>query len=244
MSLTLMHLVDAFTSILGEDHDARWDDATLCNQAGQYLFDMHEWQWRKRPSVTITLGAGQTYADLPGDLDHIISVQAANNSGRDVFLTTSEIIAGFRASSATSVGTSFWTALEYPDQPDSQSPPRGPRLALFPAASAGDQIVVNGRNTWTTLLLPQQVANVPAKMEMLLVELVRAFARSAASPAMTFSEAVEPIEQSSMLRRLKLADAMAQGNLGQMEGGVLSRGRKRGYRGWYDPSADVAIARA
>lgn len=238
MALTLQQLEDQVELVWGSEHDGRLSMADVVNEAGRYLFDMHSWSWRKRPVASLDFVANQPYMTLPEDFGfgEVISLTMADAVLYGIQPATLPEIEEWRQSSLSTSGYLYYWALSYPGQITSTDAPSFPRIELFPtpSASESDAAKLSYRAGWRTLTAGQDVASIPAPMDALLINIVRAYA---ADRAMTLTRpresfpTLDAIEQSALLNSLKRGDGARQSNLGQSRGGVLQRPVGTDY-GW------------
>lgn len=163
------------------------------------------------------------YVALPADFDTLVKVESTNNYTRQVILTSLGHIETLRGD-ITEATLDYYVAIEYPAQPTTTDQQPGARLCLYPTAlsASTDALSVVYRAGWVELSSNSQVSHVPAEYDALLSELVRAFARARADNSVTLSDALEPIERSTMLNRLKSNDGAVQPHIGPMRNGFVN----------------------
>jgi len=223
-----MHLIDQAQIQIGAEFDARIDLLRVINEAGDYLCSMHEWPWLRRPSVLLDFVAEQPYIELPADFHDILSIQSVFDTLRNVRRVGREAIDRLRGA-AVDPPFDYYVALEYPPQTDTASRPPKPRLNLYPVPEADEPGVLRlaYEAGWTRLDDLTDVPNIPSDCDALLIELIRAHARFYAGQAATLSEAVEPVERGTMLRRLKERYGAIDRRRGHIRGGVVPERQNR-----------------
>lgn len=221
MSLTLLQLQDEVSLVWSERHDPRLNKNRCINEAGRYLFGMHSWHWRSRPPADLAFVADQAYVAMPSDFGfgEIVSLTMTDSVTYGIELTTPQVVEEMRADNVLSP-TMYWAALVYPTQASTSAAPGSARLEVYPTPSSSDADAIQlvYRSGWVELSSSSAVANVPSAFDFLLVDLVRAFAQYYLTRDRS---AIEAIEDSAMLRRLKRMDGAAQTDLGKTEGGIL-----------------------
>ena len=225
MAITLQKLQDQATLVFGEDHDPRIHMDDVINDAGRYLCNMHSWKWRQRPPVALNFVAGQPWVSLPmdfgfGEIDGIAMKDQVTYGSELTSLSSLEYMR-----STTILSPSFYYfALVHPTQPSQQEEAPTPRLEVYPSPISDDDdaVSLNYRAGWVPLADADAAANIPPSIDRLLARLVRSFAQIEKDGN---DRALEGIEKSEFLDRLKGADGAQQRNLGPTEGGVLQRDR-------------------
>lgn len=204
MARTFADYQDIAEHAAGGQIDASIDLAAMVNDAGRYLISLHPWAFLERPVAQLDVVADQDYVELPADFDKLIDVGDTD----DYITNTTHLVPADRLERIrlNSIGGDHETylALVWPTQASTAASPDRPRLAIYPTpvADVTGRFWLNYYAGWIKLTNPGDVANIPAGIEHLLVELVRAFARGEATGKGP-SEAIEVIERSAMLKRLK-----------------------------------------
>lgn len=232
---TLADYLDVAEQAAGNQLDDRIE-RDLINDAGEYLFAMHQWPWARRDDYRIKLVAGQPWVDLPDDFQQWISASAVDRLTHAVHATSLDHIDNLRGGIAVTGVTDWYVALEYPGQPNHTTNAQGARLAIYPEPTSddsGSEIRLRYRAGWVPLTDMDQVANIPRGMEMLLIQLVRAFThgymREQAGKG-SVAQQLEAIEQSAMVDRLKRRYGTDQTNYGELRGGIVRKpGEPRHY---------------
>jgi len=217
--VTLQQLRDTVFLVLGEDADPRVNPDGIVQQAGRHLFDMHPWNWRRRPSATINLVADQDYVELPSDFGFgILDAIDTSNLTTGIQLTTLDDIIKRRKISV-STPWDYHVALVYPAQSSVTQEPQAARLEIHPepSSSSTGAITVAYRAGWVPLALPTSAANVPPTMDHMLHRVTRAFAHGAQDDWTHLRAMYEDPE----LIMQKRSDGASQ-PLGRMTGGRLS----------------------
>lgn len=218
---------------VGSQLDARIQH-DLVNDAGSYLFDMHNWPWAIRDGQKLPLIEGQNYVELPADFQQMIKVTAVDRLVREVYPVSLGTIDELRGTIAAEGVTDWYYAIEWPGQFNTGENAPTARLSLYPTPSSDTyaELRIRYRAGWVPLTKMDQAPNIPSDMEPLLIQLVRAFAlgymdEQRGQGAVT--NRLEPIEQSAMLARLKSRYGTVQGNMGYQRGGVTKGPDEHGY---------------
>lgn len=224
--LTYASLLDQAEHAAGAPLDPRLDD--VVNQAGRYMCAMNPWAFLERPPVELDFVANQNYVLLPDDFDQLVSLDVPVGIQTSVILTSIARILNLRANTWTEP-FNYYVALEYPAQESVDEPPPKARLAIFPTPGTTESggLHLQYRAGWVDLVDMDDAANTPAKFDALLVQIVRAFALGYSDERRgpgSVAQRLEPIESSTMVRRLKENDSLDQQNLGRMDGGMLTDG--------------------
>ena len=217
--LTLAQLEDHVSMAIGRSPDGRSTGKDIVNEAGQYLFSMHEWMWASRPSVVVTAASNLSYAELPLDFGTPTGIEVTDALTIDVHMTTMQHVLELRANTLIAV-FDYWVAVVFPSQVDRSSPPPPPRLEMWPTPTADRTFNVSYRARFIPLVDQDDVANVPPHMETLLIELVRAVAKGRHTQSSVTKELGE-IEGGVWLHQLKDNDGMTQPNIGTVHGGIV-----------------------
>ena len=230
MAKTLSALIDYAEQAVQGPLDSRLDVVEVVNDAGTAVVAMCPWPWLERPPVSLNFTQNQAYVPLPLDTGEVISLEVSDSLATTVELTSLEEVMYLRGSSLNSP-FHFYCALSYPEQRDSQKNAPEPRLELYPTpgTSESGKIVMRYRAGWVRLRDMDNVSNVPVNIEILLVEMVRAFAIVMHSGGLV-SEAVTKIAQSYLYQSLKSRYGMSQGSLGLHGGGILAGSSSAIYR--------------
>jgi hypothetical protein len=131
MSLTLYQLVDAVEQVWGTSQDPRLNAVQTVNEAGRHLYAMHQWNWAKRPGVSLDTVADQNYIALPADFEAVLGIASANDLQYGITLTNAADIAS-RRGSVIPPSFCYWACLVQDDQATSEDAPPTPRLDLYP----------------------------------------------------------------------------------------------------------------
>lgn len=232
MTLVLHDLRDDVEAAAGGTVDPRLNVDKIVNEAGNYLYDMHPWEWRMGASVSLDFVANQNWIELPRDFAEIVGIDVTSSVVKDVRQTDIETILELRSDTADVV-FDYWVAPEHPDQHSRSEPPAHTRLAVYPTptSASASAITLIYRRQWVELQNGEDVPNVPPRWYLLLRQLIRATARgySLTVPGDVF-EHLEPIEQSALLMNLKEAGGREHSDLGMLQGGVVRRDEEPIYR--------------
>lgn len=152
----------------------------IVNEAGNYLFSMHDWRFRNSGEVTVDMKAGKSYIDLPADFGH--PIQATINGFTTSFeFTTFRHIAELRSGAPLTSSIHFWGCVVWPPRDKKlahwqKTRPLPPRIELYPEIGDDGEIQVWYRRRWTDLFDLEDIADIPWYAEQLLIDLVRATA--------------------------------------------------------------------
>lgn len=228
MAKPLRYYIGVAEQAAGRRLDARTDSVEVVNDAGHHLVAMHSWPWLERPSVALDFVADQNYVTLPSDFSQLIGrgIVGVRTTRVAVTFTTLPDLE-LRRQATESVDDNYYVALEYATQANTASNPAGARLAVWPTPSANSTgaLQCSYRAGWIRLDDAEDVPNVPANVEYLLVEIVRAFARSfVAEPGKDqLQEDLVRIEKGPIASRLRAHYGSAQNDLGMMTGGIVEQ---------------------
>lgn len=199
-------------------------DATkgqIVNDAGRYLFAMHEWSFRSRPeSLDLDFVSGQEYIELPPDFDSVVSIEASDSLESVVHQTSLSGISRLRESVVDDVSR-YFVSLAYPTQESMLTGAPAARLEIWPTPTTSQQSAMRlvYKAGWTELFDDNAVPNIPVKFEALLRKCCEAFAKDQDNDDM---EAIELLERSTYLRRMKQSDGMDQYDIGSPVGGIVT----------------------
>lgn len=196
----------------------------IVNEAGRYLFDMHQWSWRNRASATIGYTQDQNYADLPSDFGELAAGGLVENGsvyGRTISVGLSTIRRLRESDSNTGNTGNRYYALEYPTQTAVTNAAPNARLALYPTPASTDASAaqLTYRAKWIELSSDTDVPNIQLRYESLLFRLVEAFALEQEQEG---RGAIDAVHNSMIFRSLADADGSAQPILGPVVGGQLT----------------------
>lgn len=227
MARTLADYLDIAEHAAGGQLDAAVLLPDLVNDAGRYLTEMHEWDYLERPVATLSTVQDQAYLTLPADFGKLIDIgNTADYDWNSVKLVPADI---FQRIKATDIEDNLqtWLCLEWPTQTAVTANAGSPRLAIYPtpSASVADRYWVRYRAGWTTLSANTSVPNIPAAIEPLFVQVLRAMVRGEVSGEGPVKP-LEDIERSAMLQRLKQSFGRVDPGIAPMEGGI---GQQQNY---------------
>lgn len=189
----------------------------VIDDAGRYLYGMHQWAFAERPPVTLALVGDQDYVELPLDFGQAILIESSNVS---ITLTTLQELAMQKSTETLATNaTAFYGVIVWPAYEGVPATvERRSRLLLFPTpATSGPLATLWYRATWVTLVSDTAVANVPPYAEAMLIALVRAFARGYRDD--NLAAELSAIESGAMVNRLKGHDGARQ-PIGRIRGGA------------------------
>ena len=156
--------------------------AQIVNYAGEHLFS-RGWRFRERTSAGLTIETAEntgSYVDLPADCGEIISAEPSNSWSSSLSFVDP---ATFQRISTAGIEPelSYIVTLVFAVESGALKP----RLDIYPAAPVSTTATFNVRYraNWTTLTAAEldgtdttNLANLPAYVEALLLEYIRAFA--------------------------------------------------------------------
>lgn len=218
------------------------DDYAILNEAGRYLFDLHEWQFSERPPVTLELTEGQDFVDLPFTFDRLGALSVSNTLISDVYEVTMERILFLRGSSLT-FPFHYFVALTYPGQATTREQQGNPRLEIWPqpgSDSTAGNLVITFSGGWVEIVDNDQVPSIPKNMEWLLIELVRRLGASYADTSLEFQRMaiMSEVVNDPRMAALKKKYGMKSRTSGMPKGGVVPQGKRYVYR----PFAKIGTA--
>jgi hypothetical protein len=198
----------------------------VLNDAGNALFDMHDWPWKRR-LAGLTITANQDTIELPADFESLIAVEEGDTSTLKIIQTTVEEVLKVRGNQAYDPLV-LYIAVNI-DRPrlsdDSGKPDRfQPILAeIAPTPAVGvPSGVLKAEYTrrWIDLdaVDTNVVPDIPRRCERLLVNLCRAF-------IIEWEDGIDPIENTLVekeFHRLRVAYGRTQRKAGPIRNTVGS----------------------
>lgn len=147
------------------------DRLPVANEVGEWLCSAEEWNWLKRPGVTLSLVASQAYIALPSDFGRLVSLSPVSGSAVRVRLEDQAAVDQARAYT-TPGGTLFRGCLAY-SAPTATAVP-APLLLLgpVPGVSLADCIRLSYIATWRTCDSESDVIPMPLWMQPLYIRAV------------------------------------------------------------------------
>lgn len=230
MALTLHSLIDYAEHAAGGRLDGRLDPVSIVNQAGHRLVSLAEWPWLNRPRTGLAFVANQNYVALPADFGQLVAHPEVSDTLNKSIQATSQADLLYRRSSNLESLTHYFYTLAYPTQASATAAPVGARLEIWPTptANTANALYIVYRATWTELDDGTKIANVPADIEPLLIEMVRAYAAGYSDrgtdrrPAFGPEQRVAMLMQTPLVRDLMRRYGMAQPGIGPMRGGIVN----------------------
>lgn len=234
MAVTLHQLADYAEHAVGSQFDGRLDVYDIVNQAGHHLTTLHPWTWLQRSVQRLDFVADQPFVNLPADFARLENVEATDSITRDVYITTLDTVERHRQDLVVSVWD-YFVALEWPPQDNKEAPAEGPRLAIWPTpvSDTRNALRLIYEAGWRRLTAADEVANVPAWIEPLLIEVVRTFARGYIDDQRgqaSLTQRLESLANSQFLRDFKERDGGQQPVLGYLSGGAVDTAASTVYR--------------
>jgi hypothetical protein len=193
---SLADYIDAAEAAVAGRLDSRNGAIAIVNDAGTHMVSSHAWPWLVRPPLGLPLVAGQTFISLPDDFRRLISLEVAGSSYQGIEETSLSRLVQFRESFEVDTGVYLY-ALSYRSAGT-------PQLEIFPtpASSEANAFTLVYEAGWLTLTNNGQVPAMPADMEPLLVEYVRAFARGSLKSEFA-AKMIDGVDGSGLSVRLK-----------------------------------------
>lgn len=192
---------------------------TLCNQAGDYLANMHGWGWLVRKPASLNLVAGRTSISLPDDFGRALGRPRSQGSGSFQWGTLDEVTA-LRAGSATAssfVGAIVWVT-------DINTGTIKPQIELSAEASTTETgaFLLPYVARWTEIVSDEDLFQIPSFIEPLYLEIVFAFAQGYDEHDLSMrDERLALIRAGDTFMSARRRDGGAQPSLGQMTGGAV-----------------------
>jgi hypothetical protein len=157
------------------------DGLQLVNDAGQYMLSLHEWQWCEGRSSEIELVEGTSEYAVPSD---IIEVHFIVHNERTYDVNHVDWADLVRRETISSPPSGWYTVALQSESGKTGDSVGGqndgiPRtkIRLFPAPEADGTATIIYRRGWSDLRTPDDVVGIPAFMETLYEQILRAFAK-------------------------------------------------------------------
>ncbi len=231
MARNLAQLVDVIEQALNGVSDPRTAAKDTINEAGRYLCACHAWKFLERPTATGAFVADQEYVALPTDFEQLLGVETYYSTSTTVRAVSRTELDYLRSGPMINSLDSY-VAVEYPPQPSATTAQGKPRLAIWPTPNANlaQALRITYRAGWVELADNASIPNIPADMEFLLIEVARALAQGRRPGGDTSIVKLDALENSTSMNRLKAKYGQVQGNLGQLQGGVVCGQGRGDYR--------------
>lgn len=193
----------------------------IINEAGRYLCSMHHWKWLEPVPGTLNFTSAQAYVSMPSDFKSLESIWPDDAINATFVLTSVDEINKMRQFDVSS-SAAYFGALVYPGQANATSHQTVPRLELYPtpSASATGALHIFYTRGWTVIDDATDVPNIPAYVETLYTQLVRAFAKGyEEDDTATLDERLAAIAAGPIFAACVSQDGMTQNEYGEMRGG-------------------------
>lgn len=214
MALTLAQLKAKARHAIAGIPSAAIDETETVNEAGRYLYQCHDWNFRQRPPVEVSFVDGQSYVDLPAECGEITAI-ALNGLTKDIQWTTPQTLAEMRDIGLTPAGFVYWATITKPVDDDVKA-----RLELYPTPGTGT-LSIWYLADWMDLSQDTDIAAVRPFVEALLVQYCRAFlAGYEEHDTATLGQRLAEIEASPLFKNAKRRDAMEQPDYGPIRNGA------------------------
>lgn len=193
---------------------------TLCNQAGDYLANMHGWGWLVRKPASLNLSAGRTNISLPDDFGRALGRPRSQGTGSFQWGTIDEVVsmrAGNTGSASAFVGAIVWV-------PDINTDSIKPQIELSAEVSTSQTaaFLLPYVARWAEIASDDDVLQMPSFMEPLFLEIVFAFAQGYDEHDLSMrDERLALIRAGDTFMAARRRDGGAQPSLGQMTGGAV-----------------------
>lgn len=188
----------------------------VLNLAGQWLDSIHTWQQKLRVSASLDFTAGTTTLTLPANVKEIIAAEQPNttSNGRSVCWVGPSDMLRMREGQAQWETFDLYVSIE--------SSGTAWTLGIFqpPGTNTTDILTISYYAGWTNLVNDKDVVTVHPSLEPLLFLVVREFA--AGVELHDLDQRMLAIENGSMIRAAKRADASGSRMLGPLEGGGVN----------------------
>lgn len=202
------------------------DEDRIINLAGDMFYNCHQWKFRERPPVNLSLVANQDHVDLPPDFGEQTGYQV-NGLNFGVAFTTIKAIMDLRATAIT-VSQNYWyAAIVYPAQVSVKQPPPPARMEIWPTPSAAhsERIQLSYRARWIPIAAEDDVAPVPTYAQGALIQVVRAFSAGylerLMEPQGGLDAILRAIMEGPIFEAAVTADGLTQSDYGPMTNGAI-----------------------
>lgn len=223
--LTLSDLQSEVRHALGGGEPSSERTSTqIVNEAGNYLFTMHQWNFRNRPQLTITIPADQDYVELPHDFGTCVTTPRIDGLTTDFAFTSHSYLMLLRDQSLLPEGFDVFGAIVYPASPAPGVAMPRPRIELHPTSSSDGTLRISYRARWIPLTQDNDVANVPEYAEGVLRECVRAVAQGYEDDDIaTKDQRLAMVAAGPCFMAARSEDAHAQSDVGVVRNGQAQR---------------------
>ncbi len=194
----------------------------IANEAGEYLCALRGWKWLEGRMVQVDFVSGQDYVELPSDLRAIKAIDTTDGLTTEIELTTLQAVLEYRTKSL-SVPLYFFAAISH-DAVDGRPTPR---LELWPTPTSDTDRSVSIFYTagWSPLTSGDSVAYMPAWIEALYYQILRAFAHGyEEADDGTVDQRLALVAQGPLMDAAVSRDVTVQPNYGQLTNGIAMRG--------------------
>ena len=195
---------------------------TLCNQAGSYLADMHNWSWLVRPAAKLNLVEGLEYIALPSDFGKIYGQPKPTtiSSVVSLQLVSMEEYLRYRQDYFDG-GPLYMATTVYAKDPDNVY---GPKLQIWPVPteSKQDAFRLPYLAKWTDVTNDTEALALPPWVEYFYLVILFAFAQGYDEHDVApLSQRLAILQQSPEFMNLKKRDGGSQPFIGRIRGGAM-----------------------
>jgi hypothetical protein len=228
------------------------DQDDIINDAGRAFYNIHQWNFRYKPPIAISLRANEPFVLLPADFGEMVAYQMTEGINFGIAFTTPQEVATLRSTTITVTQNYYWASTVFPSQVNQHEAPPPPRFEIWPTPSADDAnaLTLWYRSKWTKLVkaasagppvVLDDIADVPEYAEAALIQFVRAFSAGWSERLLEPGGAVEGYLERVMNGKVweaaVTADNLIQVDHGEMMGGAIQRSYP--HTGWRSRSASA-----
>lgn len=234
MPRTAQNYIDLMRHSLGRTPDPAHDLWATLNDAGRAVFNcaedapwFHEWSWRARYEVPLTLTAGASVIDLPADFQEVVNVQIPGQLINRV--NQQNLLAVSRLSGTNITGSqTIYMAFDSGRTQASTAVLVTPTATIWPPqATTRSDLRITYLAGWTELAqaAPTALPNIPIEWERLLL----LTARSMAYKIETQNDSIDSADIPREISRLVGLDAGKQQDIGKPSFSVMLSARRSGF---------------
>ncbi len=226
MVLSVAQGVSHIRHALGGDLDEELGGSLMVlNHAGYHLVNMCTWKWLERAPVTLGTVGSQSYVDLPSDFGEAIAIDATEGLVSTIRFTTFQHLLEMRTNQVNITNFEYYGAIVWNADTSAAGGSPTARIEIWPTpvTTDSDEFTFFYRAGWVYLTEDTQYIAIPAFMEPLYIQLVRAYALGyEEEDQASMMKRVDAIYASSVYRIAMEQDARIQSNYGQLMGGAAS----------------------
>lgn len=239
--MTANDLINLMTHALGKTPDSRHSLYTTLNQAGRAFYDAanrppwnHEWSWRLKTDITLTLPASVQEIDLPADFGSVLEIGFDTETLGEVVCVSARDLHRYRSNTNTP-SLVLYVCFESGGRQPSTSDTARKTMGFWPTQDAArSDVVLTYSRAWADLSSknPKQVPFSPPEWERLLQEMARAFAFETEFRRPAFEDELVLKE----IERLVFLDCQNTPPISQVEHSATRavRGRRAQTGRWFD----------